>query len=138
MPAYGQLSESRLVTCHPKLILIFREAIKIYDHSILCGWRGEELQNRYFAEGKSKKKWPEGAHNARPSLAIDVVPYPIIQNGVSAWSDKGRVRFFFLAGIVFKIAADKNIKIRWGRDWDKDLNFFDQKFNDEPHFELIV
>ena len=37
-------------------------------------------RNRYFAEGKSQLQFPEGKHNANPSLAIDAVPYPILWN----------------------------------------------------------
>ena len=29
------------------------------------------------------------------------------------------------------------IKLRWGHDWDGDIDLNDQKFNDGPHYELI-
>ena len=45
--------------------------------------------------------------------------------------------FYFLAGIIKAIANKRNIKIRWGGDWDDDNDFKDQHFNDLGHFELV-
>ena len=64
-----------------------------------------------------------------PSLAADVVPYPI------DWED--HQRFYMFVGIVQGIAASMNIKIRCGADWDGDMEIKDQNFHDLPHFELL-
>ena len=56
---------------------LFNEVIKYFDCTLIQGHRGEEEQNKYFDEGKSKVRYPNGRHNARPSNAVDVVPYPI-------------------------------------------------------------
>jgi len=39
---------------------------------------------------------------------------------------------------VFGIAHRRGIKLRWGGDWDRDLDFSDQRFYDLYHFELVV
>jgi len=135
---FSSRSESNLITCHPELIFVAREAIRVYDFAVIDGHRDEAKQNGYFLEGVSRKRWPESAHNSDPSDAMDLVPCPMIQNGVSIWDEKSKVRFFFLAGVIFQIARVNGINIRWGRDWDRDLDFFDQKFNDLPHFERIA
>ena len=129
MPKFGKSSVKRLETAHPKLQEIFREVIKHVDCSVLQGHRGEEEQNRYFDEGKSKVKYPDGRHNAYPSRAVDVTPYPV------DWDHRERQTLF--AGLVLGIAISKGIKLRWGGDWDRDFEVQDNKFDDFPHFELM-
>ena len=129
MPRFGKTSKKNLNTCHEDLFDLFNEVIKYFDCSILEGHRGEEDQNKYFKEGKSKVKFPRGRHNAYPSNAVDVVPYPV------DWNDTNRMYYF--AGIVKGIAETMEIKIRWGGDWDGDTEVKDTKFKDLPHFELM-
>ena len=129
MPRFGKSSIKRLETAHPKLQEIFNEVIKHVDCSVLQGHRGEEEQNRYFDEGKSKVKYPNGRHNAYPSRAVDVTPYPV------DWDDRERQTLF--AGLVLGIATMKGIKLRWGGDWNRDFHVQDNKFDDFPHFELM-
>ena len=136
MPKFGRRSKENLNSCHQDIIKIMEEAIKYYDFSVLEGHRSVERQLMLYTEGKSKidgvKK--KGKHNYNPSLAVDVVPYPV------DWEDSNR--FHFLAGLIFGIAerlrAEGKIehRVRWGGDWDKDMDFQDQTFNDYPHFEL--
>ena len=76
----------------------------------------------------STLSYPKSKHNRQPSLAADVIPYPV------DWEDSKR--FYHFAGFVEGIAAAKGIKIRWGGDWDGDRSFADQNFHDLPHFEL--
>ena len=121
MPKFGKKSKERLLTCHTDIIEVMNEAIEHMDFSILEGHRNEEDQNKYFSEGKSKVKFPNGKHNDNPSRAIDVTPYPI------DWKDRDRQHL--LAGKVLAIAKMKGIKMRWG-------GFF-KNFYDSPHFELI-
>ena len=128
MPKFGKTSKNRLGTCEKDLINLFNEVIKHFDCSILEGHRGQEEQDKYFNEGKSKVKYPNGRHNANPSKAVDVVPYPV------DWNDTERMYYF--AGIVKGIAISMGIKIRWGGDWDGDTEVKDTKFKDLPHFEL--
>ena len=62
-------------------------------------------------------------------MAVDVSPFPI------DWNDANRFHHF--AGYVLAVAQSLDIKIRWGGDWNGDLQFKTEKFRDLPHFELI-
>tara|TARA_R110000824_G_scaffold60997_2_gene162721 strand:+ start:733 stop:1128 length:396 start_codon:yes stop_codon:yes gene_type:complete len=128
MPRFGKRSKSRLKTCDTRLQDLFNEVIKHFDCSVIQGHRGKEDQNKAFKEGKSKLKYPNGNHNATPSRAVDVAPYPI------DWND--RERFTYFAGYVVGIALQMGLKIRWGGDWDMDTQVKDNNFDDLPHFEL--
>ena len=127
--SFSRRSKKKLREAHPLLQEIFHEVIKIIDCSVLEGHRGKDAQNRIFERGESKLRWPRSKHNKTPSLAVDVVPYPI------DWND--RESFLFFAGIVKGVAHSKGIKIRWGGDWNSNNNFKDQSFHDLPHFELV-
>jgi hypothetical protein len=129
MPKFGSKSTENLLTCHTKLIEVFNEVIKHVDCSVLQGHRGEEEQNKYFNEGKSKVPYPKGRHNSVPSRAVDVTPYPV------DWDDRERQTLF--AGFVIGIALARGIKLRWGGDWDSDFKVQDNRFDDFPHFELV-
>lgn len=128
MPAFGKASQEKLATCDPRLQKVFNEVIKHFDCTVIEGHRGEAAQNKAFAEGKSKLKYPQSKHNKTPSLAADVLPYPI------DWNDTNRMRYF--AGFVVGIAATMGIKLRWGGDWNQNTELKDNSFNDLPHFEL--
>ena len=129
MPELSTASLRLLATCHADMQAICHDAIKIYDFTILCGHRGRVLQDKLFASGASKLKYPNSKHNSNPSLAIDIAPYPI------DWQDT--TRFYYLAGIIKCLAHGNNISLRWGGDWDCDSDFADQSFNDLVHFELV-
>lgn len=128
MPRFGKRSKSRLKTCDTRLQDLFNEVIKHFDCSVIQGHRGKEDQNKAFKEGKSKLKYPNGNHNATPSRAVDVAPYPI------DWND--RERFTYFAGYVLGVAYRMGVNIRWGGDWDMDTQVKDNNFDDLPHFEL--
>ena len=128
MPKFGKRSKERLETCDNRLQLVFNEVIRYVDCSILEGHRSGERQNKLFEEGKTKVKYPNGRHNANPSRAIDVAPYPI------DWDD--RERFHLFAGFVLGIAKAMGIELRWGGDWNMNFEVDDNQFDDFPHFEL--
>jgi len=128
MPHFGRTSKKRLKTCDEDLIFLFKEVVKYFDCSVLEGHRGKRLQNKYFKEGKSKLKFPDGNHNKKPSKAVDVAPYPI------DWDDRERMTYF--AGFVKGMASVLGIPIRWGGDWNSDTQVKDNNFDDLPHFEL--
>tara|TARA_R100000808_G_scaffold284_2_gene1695 strand:+ start:1298 stop:1696 length:399 start_codon:yes stop_codon:yes gene_type:complete len=129
MPKFGRRSRERLATCHEDLQDLFNEVIKHVDCSVLEGHRNGERQDKLFEEGKTKVRYPNGRHNASPSRAVDVVPYPI------DWDD--RERFHLFAGFVLGIAESMEIKVRWGGDWNKNFEVDDNQFDDFPHFELM-
>jgi hypothetical protein len=129
MPVYSENSKRLLRGCDDRLILVFYNVIHWVDVKIISGHRGEILQNRWYAEEKSKVMFPHSKHNVYPSHAVDFAPYPI------DWEDTGR--FIFVAGRIFQIADELGIKLRWGGDWDQDRKQTDETFRDFGHVELI-
>ena len=128
MAKFGKRSRNALETCDNRLIKVFNEVIKTVDCSVLEGHRSKSRQNALFQKGNTKVKYPKGRHNANPSMAVDVVPYPI------DWDD--RERFHLFAGFVIGIAKSMDINLRWGGDWNQNWEVDDNKFDDFPHFEL--
>ena len=129
MGQFSQKSLDRLNTCHPDLQHLFVEVVKNYDCAVICGHRNKEDQDEAVLSGKSQVEYPHSKHNSFLSLAVDVVPFPI------DWNDTNR--FYHFAGYVLGVAKELGIKVRWGGDWDGDLNFRDEKFRDFPHYELL-
>jgi len=126
---FSKRSLSKLETCDERLQRLFKEVVKTWDCKILCGHRSMEEQNKAFDEGRSKLMYPQSNHNALPSMAVDVAPYPI------DWHDLGS--FYMFAGYVMRTAEEMGIAIRYGGDWDGDKKTADQHFNDLPHFEIL-
>ena len=124
MYKFSMKSKKKLETCHPLLQDLMNEVIKHIDITILCGHRGRAEQNAcYFSKPqRSKLKFPKSFHNKKPSLAIDIGPWPL------DWQDL--VSFQQMGIIVLDIAKKMNIKVRWGGHF--------KSFKDYPHFELIV
>lgn len=141
MYSFGKNSQDRLNTCHEDLKLICNEVIKYIDFSVLEGTRSLETQQKYFKDGKSTLDGikHKSKHQSTPSYAVDIAPYPIDFKQQS----KSKARFYFLAGMMFQASNelyDKGLithKLRWGGDWDGDKEFYDQSFDDLPHFELV-
>ena len=128
MPRFGKRSKERLSTCDERLQKVFNEVIKYIDCTVLEGHRGQERQDKLFDEGKTKVKYPSGRHNANPSRAVDITPYPV------DWDDRERQTLF--AGFVIGTARAMGITLRWGGDWDMDFKVMDNRFDDFPHFEI--
>ena len=145
---FGNRSRSRLDTCHPDIITICEEVIKVYDFSVLEGLRTLEKQQEYFETGRSKldgvrKKSKHQDDGSGKSRAIDIMPYKAGSNAFSG-KEKDLRRFYYLAGLM-KMTAAKLLEegkishsLRWGGDWDSDDVYTDNSFDDLPHFELIT
>lgn len=136
--SYSKNSDDRLNTCHPDLIHICRKLLKYFDHSVYEGYRGKEEQNHYLAIGRSKVKYPNGKHNKKPAMAVDIAPYPREKK------EKCRIaKYNIMTGHFFQIAAELyeagviTHKIRWGGDWNMDDNLSNNSWDDLAHFELI-
>jgi len=129
MPRFSKKSQANLASCHSDLQRLFNHVIKYDDCTILEGHRSEERQNKLFADGKSQLKFPKGKHNATPSRAVDVAPYPI--------DFKDTERFCLFAGKVMVYARMMGIPIRWGGDWNMDGKMRDETFKDFCHWELL-
>ena len=129
MPKFGVNSRDKLSSCDERLQKVFNEVIKHIDCADLQGHRSGERQDKLFELGRTKVKYPNGRHNAFPSNAVDVTPYPI------DWEDRERQTLF--AGFVLGTAKAMGITLRWGGDWDRDYQVQDNKFDDFPHFEIV-
>lgn len=128
MPVFSNASKEQLATLDPRLAIVLLEAIKVIDFKIIEGHRGKTAQDKAFQEGKSKVRWPNGKHNRRPSLAVDIAPWPI------DWKDTER--FVLFCGVIIGIGAMMGVKLRWGGDWDSDWQVKDERFRDYGHLEL--
>ena len=128
MPSFGRTSIRKLSECDECIQIVLNDVVKEFDCSVICGYRDEAAQEELFRVGKSHVQYPKSKHNVRPSLAVDVVPYPV------NWQD--RERFTYFAGYVLGVAAAHGIRLRWGGDWNGDWNVRDNHFDDLPHFEL--
>lgn len=120
MPEFSAISQSRLVQCDPRLQAVFNEVIKTVDCAVICGYRNEADQNKAFHDGFSKLQWPDGRHNKYPSLAADVMRYPV------DWDDAERQATF--AAYVKEVAASLGVDLEWGGNWTG--------FVDRPHFQI--
>lgn len=139
MPAFNAKSLKKLSTCDPRLQDLFNEVVKNYDCTILEGHRGQVEQDAAFAAGNSQKKWPDGNHNKLPSMAVDAAPYPVefpLDTDTRGIKIKKLMQFSRFAGYVLRIAETMGLKLRWGGDWDMDLDLKDNSFDDLVHFEI--
>ena len=109
-------------TLHTTLQTICDIAIEFVDFRIECGHRGKRAQNRAYDEGNSMLRWPISWHNAEPSLAMDLIPFPV------DWDDIER--FKELAAVVQKVAKGLGVKLLWGGNWIT--------FKDYPHYQLDI
>lgn len=130
MNQFSEQSKQKLESCHPELQRLFREVIKHYDCTVICGHRNQADQEEAFRTGTSTLRYPSSKHNSIPSLAVDVVPFPI------DWKDMKR--FYHFVGFVRGLASQMGINVRSGLDWNGNMNFKDENFHDAPHFELIM
>lgn len=117
---FGHTSLVNLSTAHPALQKIFHEVIKHRDCTVLCGHRGKNEQDAAFLSGNSQAQWGESPHNKYPSMAVDVMPYPI------NWDDLKGIHEF--AGFVQGVASQMGINMKWGGRF--------KSFFDGPHYEL--
>lgn len=131
MYSFGKKSLEKIETIHDDLKLVLYEAIKIIDFSVIEGQRCKEIQDKYFNEGRSKVKFPNGKHNTIPSDAVDIAPFPYPAN------KEELSQAYFLAGVITGVAFKMGIKIRIGCDWNGDGNIRNDKFQDVWHVERI-
>lgn len=119
---FSKRSLAALATCHSVLQAIATRALGLspVDFIVTEGHRGREAQEAAFAAGKSKAHFGKSFHNHEPSLALDVVPYPV------DWSDSKK--FKAIADAFKKAAKELGAVLRWGGDF--------KSFIDMPHFEI--
>ena len=134
MPRFSENSRSRLLSCHPTIIRVFSEAIKLIDFSVICGFRGEAEQNRAYDQGYSQVRYPHSKHNSDPSLAIDIAMWHQSEPHIH-WDSPEE--FIYLAGHIMACAGRFDTPLIWGGDWNAD-NQWNQSFYDYGHFELAI
>ena len=134
-------SRLRLNGAHPKLQALVEAADAVYPISVLCSIRTEAEQNAAFASKKSKLKFPNSKHNLKPgeifSKAVDIIPYFANAENKTHYDWNDLIAFGRMAGVMFTMAKQQNVRIRWGGDWDGDGRTADEVFKDLPHFELM-
>lgn len=143
MAKFSETSLSRLATVHPELRRVMFEVIRFADIHIVYGWRDEIEQNRAYELNMSSKRWPYGKHNHMQevqgtkipcSLAVDFAPW-FFEPPHIRWKDVEG--FIYCAGIIMGVANMMNVPLRWGGDWNRNLDVHDQKFFDWGHVELL-
>lgn len=120
MAKFGKRSLTNIAQCDERLQLIAAQLIEEMDVAVICGHRNKVDQDRAYNTGKSRLRWPNSKHNKKPSLAMDVVPWPLDWNNMS--------RFQEMCKRTERIAKELGIKIRLGRDF--------KGLVDMPHIEL--
>jgi peptidoglycan LD-endopeptidase CwlK len=120
MPKFGKASRDNLAEAHPLLQKLFNEVIKETDCKVLDAQRGKAAQEEAFRKGHSRAHFGQSPHNYSPSIALDVVPWPL------NWKDTES--FKRLAAVVKAKAKALKIPITWGGDW--------KSLVDMPHYEL--
>ena len=139
--SFGNKSKKKLATCHPLLEEVAYTALAMspYDFTIIHGFRGQAVQTALFDSNASTLDWPDSKHNATGdngeycSEAIDFAPW--IYSSID-WNDK--LIFSFIAGVFHAAAAEHDVRLRWGGDWDMDGSSRDQKFMDIGHIEILL
>lgn len=95
------------------------------DLHIAQAWRGEDAQNQYYAEGKTRAKWPHSPHNhmsngAPCSRAIDV--FQMDEKGEAIFDDD-------FCRHLYGQAMNQGFPIQWGGNF--------KSIFDGDHFELL-
>lgn len=121
------LCVGKLDQAAPELRRWFKEMKAIFPTlHVSCAYRGKEEQNKAFASGKSKLKFPESRHNAvdrdgRPAArALDV--FSLTEEGIASFAAP-----FYEA--IWKECKKRQDCVVWGGNW--------KSLGDANHFELI-
>jgi hypothetical protein len=143
MPSFGTRSRKCLDTCDYRLVNICEIVIQDHDFAVIWGFRSEEQQNILYPV-YTTKLWPDSMHNHRFALieggftpeshAIDIAPWHSVKPHIR-WDNERE--FVFLAGCMIQAARSTGVTLRWGGDWDMDMDLYDSnKPFDLGHFEL--
>jgi peptidoglycan L-alanyl-D-glutamate endopeptidase CwlK len=135
-----------LDTCDSVLIEICEAVIKDYDFTVLSGFRSEAEQQEAYDTGHSNLVFPNSKHNVRLvkpeefdstpcSQAVDIAPWHAKRPHIR-WDNERE--FVFLAGLMTQAANERGIRLRWGGNWDQDMDLYDvNKPFDLVHFGLV-
>jgi peptidoglycan L-alanyl-D-glutamate endopeptidase CwlK len=109
------------------------ELLKWVDVSLISGYRNREEQNALYESfpPRTRVRYPNSKHNKRPSLAVDLQPYPYPDNDKDLHAALG-----YIAGLAMMIAHIHGWKLRWGGDWNRNGSVTDNGFDDLFHLEI--
>jgi len=131
---FGKASQERLDTVDPLLeeIMSYALSISVVDFGIPRngGKRTAAEQNELFCNKASKCDGVNILSKHQSGLAVDVVAY------VNRGYTYAKEYYYMIYQAVMFAAKKFGVTIRWGGDWDGDLDLKDQSFNDLCHFEL--
>lgn len=128
MPYFGKTSRDRLATCHPFLVRVATEVIKVYDFCIPCGGRTQEEQDALYASGRTVDgpivTWTRDSKHVRtPSEAFDFCPWT---PGIGP--DWDNIEMFYKIGYaMLYVAGQWEFDVTWGKEWSTP---------DLPHIQL--
>lgn len=149
MPTFGAVSQTHLAGVTPALVRVCERALELggrigFDFSVVDGLRTPAEAQANSAAGTSQTQHSKHlAGSDGKARAVDLRPYPRIQNGLevdrNTWKTTPEVlaRWWVLRTLMFLAAAELGVKLRWGGDWDGDLDMRDHPFLDAYHFELV-
>ncbi len=130
--AWGDRSLEHRARLHPDLQALVDEVLRIvpFDVALTDSFRGMAEQMAAFADGATKVRWPDGKHNREPSWAVHIDPYPI--------NYSNDLLYYTLAGVVMTAARELGMqeRVRWGGDWNGNLDLNEETFRDLAHWEL--
>lgn len=151
MPKYGKRSLANRAQAHPDLQKLCDRVVEIIDNTVVYGQRTPEVQWELFKIGRSVKPGRDGdvaddweitgdvvtykdgyeklsRHNYDPSLAVDLMPYPIPKDKLELHRQMGQVVGVAKA-VYYQMKKDGELdcEITFGADWIT--------FRDYPHIQ---
>lgn len=129
----GAKSLERLQGVDERLVRVVKRAIQLttQDFSVLEGVRSVARQKELYAQGRTKPgkivTWTMRSKHIE-GKAVDLVPYPLDWNTAS--------KFDAISKAMFAAAAELNVPLRWGANWDGDGKPRERGESDSPHFEV--
>jgi len=145
----GKRSLNALSGVHPDLVRVVKRAIEVttQDFMVLEGVRTVQRQREGRTAAKLRAVGVEPAL-AKPTMrkvtwtlksnhiaqadgygyAVDLVPYPV------DWNDLAK--FDAIADAMMQAAAELDVSIRHGGDWNRNGKRRERGETDSPHFEL--
>ena len=135
MNKFGRKSNERLDTVNPIMQQIFRKAIvrSPIDFGIpqYGGKRYATEQRELFNAGKSKCDGVRILSNHQTGNAVDIYAFV---NGQATWDAR---YILVITGVILATASEMGYTLRWGGDFDGDLNWDEGDSWDKVHFELV-
>lgn len=125
--ALSKTSQERLDQCCDDLKSVVNELLHYMDVSVLEGERTKADQEKYYKKGTSNAKFGQSPHNYHPSLAVDIIPYPVPKTSNGEWDNNSEI-WNDMSMLVKEISKELGIDIIWGGDF--------KSLVDKPHFEI--